>query len=44
LHELLSQVAPQKYERGMAKGMGLSERLLAERAKDIDQNHPMEQE
>jgi hypothetical protein len=44
LHELFSQVGPQKYGRGMAKGTGLSELLLSERAKDSDQNQPMEQE
>ena len=44
LRELFSQVASQKYGRGVAKGLGLSERLLAERAKDLDHDHPTGQE
>lgn len=44
LRELFSQVASQKYGRGVAKGLGLSERLLAERAKDLNHNHPTGQE
>ena len=44
LRELFSQVASQKYGRGVAKGLGLPERLLAERAKDLDHDHPTGQE